>query len=387
MNYFKILRNFQKGDRSSFNVSVEQQRAYLDSLGDAKDDIDRGYKQYLCQNLFVSKWKVWAFNFAAALLVPFVALFYLLKGMFVNKGESVSVIIENKGMQEVIPITVTEKYQPDCRYWHESASLSFVDLSFLMKLIGRAPIHAYFVLKALMNVAYYSDMIRRHSPHIVIQFGEFSFSSSVLTDYCHRHKVKHIDIMHGEKLYFIRDAFFHYDECYVWDEYYADLFRSLKAESTQFQVALPPSLHIDLDMHHNDSVYADYKYYLALYNEKQINGIVQSMAFAKKNGMTVKYRPHPRYSDLKLLYKYVPTEEIEMPQEVGIMDSVSNMEYAVGSYTTVLSQAYFSGKRVILDDVTFKSQYNQLQEMKYILANKDCERLSVIGKKDNGNEI
>lgn len=376
MNYFKILLFLQRGDKSLFQVSVEDQDSFLKSLGEAKDDIDRGFKQYLCQNIFVPTWKVVLFNVAAALMVPLMVLFYLFKGLFVRKGEPERTIIEKKGMEEVIPDIVRDKYHPDSRFWNESSSMSFKDIGFLFKLVVRGPHHPYFVLKAMMNVVRYSDMIRRHTPSVMIEFGEFSFSSSILTAYCHQYNVKHIDIMHGEKLWFIRDAYFHYDECYVWDEYYTNLFRSLKAEPTQFRVALPPSLQIDTEAYSNPNVYANYKYYLALYSEEQIAGIVRTMAFAKQEGKTVKYRPHPRYSDMSLLRKYVTEDEIEYPTKVGILESISNLEYAVGSYTTVLIQAYFSGKKVILDDVTYRQQYDDLKKMKYILANNNLETLS-----------
>lgn len=380
MNFFKILRILQFGDLSQFDVTIEEQQAFLNSLGEAKDDVDRGFKQYLCQNFFVSRWKVWLFNVCAFFVLPIVVLLFLVKRLFAKKGEDVSAMIERKGMDEVIPEVVIDKYHPDNRYWKENASMSIQDIPFLGKLILRAPHHPYFILKAMMNVVYYSDMIWRHNSKVMIQFGEFSFKSSILTAYCHWHGVKHIDIMHGEKLWFIRDAFFHYDECYVWDEYYADLFRSMKAEPTQFRVALPSSMKIDAETYKKQEFYADYKYYLALYTEEQLRGIVQSMRFAKQEGKTVKYRPHPRYSDMELLSKYVHNNEIEFPKEVNIMESISNLEIAVGSYTTVLSQAYFSGKNVVLDDVTYMEQYNKLKNMKYILAEKKCEVLSNLNK-------
>lgn len=377
MNYFKILRILQRGDRNSFGIPVEKQQEFLQSLGEAISDIDRGFKQYQCQNFFVSpKWKIVLFNMVGAIVLPFVVLYYLVKGLGVKNGEHIDTLIERKGMDEVVPDVVREKFHPDNRYWDMGASMSLRDITFLLRLIVHAPHHPYFVLKAWMNVTLYSDMIRRHSPNVMIQFGEFSFSSSILTAYCHEHGVKHIDIMHGEKLYFIRDAFFHYDECYVWEEHYAELFRSLKAEPTQFHVALPKSMKIDVNVYINSNVYADYKYYLALYSEEQIKSIVQSLEFAKSEGKTVKYRPHPRYSDMELLRKYVKDEEIEKTSDVGIMESISNTEYAVGSYTTVLSQAYFSGKEVILDDVTYREQYSKLKNMKYILAEKECILLS-----------
>ena len=100
------------------------------------------------------------------------------------------------------------------------------------------------------------------------------------------------------------------------------------------------------------------------------------MSFAKKNGKTVKYRIHPRYTDLTILKKYVSKEDIELPKEVSIIDSISNMEYAVGSYTTVLLQAYLSDKKVLLDDVTFHDRFLQLKDYGYILAKDDIEKLS-----------
>ena len=260
------------------------------------------------------------FNVSAALLVPLMVLLNLFKGLFVRQGEPVKAIIEKKGMEEVIPLVVKNNYQPDGRYWNESSSMSLRDIGFFLRLVARSPHHPYFVLKAMMNVVRYSDMIRRHSPSVMIEFGEFSFSSSILTAYCHRYAVKHIDIMHGEKLWFIRDAYFHYDECYVWDEYYANLFRSLKAEPTQFRVALPPSLQIDTNAYLNADAYADYKYYLASFNEEEIKKVVDSMCFAKCKGKSVKFRPHPRYSDIGLLQKYVASSDIENPREDGGYD-------------------------------------------------------------------
>ena len=174
MNYFKILRILQRGDKNSFGIPVEKQLEFLQSLGEATSDVDRGYKQYLCQNFFVSpKWKIVLFNIAGAIVLPFVVLYYLMKGVCVKKGEHIDAMIERKGMDEVVPDVVREKYQPDNRYWDMWASMTLGDITFLLRLIARSPHNPYFVLKAWMNVTLYSDMIRRHSPSVMIQFGEF----------------------------------------------------------------------------------------------------------------------------------------------------------------------------------------------------------------------
>lgn len=370
MNYFKILVFLQRGDKTLFDIPVDIQKEYLDGLGEAADDIDRGYKQYHCQQLFVPRWKKVTFNLLSSVLVPLVFSFLFIKGLFNKKGIKVNSIIEKKGMDEVIPQIVKDVYKPNNMFWKEGLSLQVTDLSFILSLVMRSPFHPYYVFKAMMNLAYYSNMIYKHSPNTIIQFGEYSFCSSILTAYCHGHGVKHVDIMHGEKLWHIGDAFFHYDECYIWDKHYENLFKSLKAEGTQFRIAVPESMIINCECYKNVNYYSDYKYYLAECSESEIRSIVDSMKFAEMRGESVKYRPHPRYTNLVLLRKCVPEKDIEMCNDVPILYSISNCKYAVGSYSTVLSQAFFSGKKVILDDITYKKQYEKLKNMNYILSEK-----------------
>ena len=177
--------------------------------------------------------------------------------------------------------------------------------------------------------------------------------------------------MHGEKLFFIRDSYFSYNQCYVWNEFYKNLFISLLAAPFQFILAIPPSLKFDCDDFLDSSIYADYKYYLATCNEQQIKSIIASMQFVKKLGKRVVYRLHPRYSDISLIEKYVGKENIEYPDKVSIQASISNAGKIIGSYTTVLNQAYAVGKQIIFDDVTFLYQYKKLKEYKYIFSGKN----------------
>lgn len=371
MNYFKILFFLEKGNRRVFDFPKEEQLAYLNRLGEAKDDIDRGFKQYLCQNQLVRpKWKIVVFNLAGILGLPLTFFYFLLKRITAPKAKSINCLIEKKGMPEVVPDVVKEKFHPSEDYEVKS-SLGLRDIAFAGRLYIKAPLHPYFVFKAMMNVARYSHLIYSYSPKVMIQFGEFSFSSSILTAYCHQHSVLHVDVMHGEKLFNIRDAYFHYDKTYVWNDHYTNLLTSLNAESSQFVVAPPQSLVIDCDKYVKPEVYADFKYYLASYNEETIKRIVKSMIFAKHRGKSVKYRPHPRYSNLELLKKYVSEDEIEYGNQVTIQESISNLMYAVGSYTTVMVQAYFSGKHVIMDDVAEKDEYDLLKSLDYILSTID----------------
>ena len=78
---------------------------------------------------------------------------------------------------------------------------------------------------------------------------------------------------------------------------------------------------------------------------------------------------------MKLLRKYVKDEQIELP-EVNILESISSTQNIVGVYSTVLTQAYFNGLNVILDDMSEKKQYESLKDLEYILIDKVSERLS-----------
>ena len=143
----------------------------------------------------------------------------------------------------------------------------------------------------------------------------------------------------------------------------------MNADPSQFIIELPESMKFDLKNHYFENLYSDFKYYLAIYNEEEIKAIVNAMAFIIRRGFSVKYRPHPNYSDVNLLKKYVSDDEIEFPK-VSILDSISSTKHVVGVYSTVLTQAFFNGQNVIIDDVAFRSQYNALKDLQYILIDK-----------------
>lgn len=375
MKLIDILFFIDKHNKHQFEIPFTTQAAYMSSLGQPKNDIDRSYKQYLCQEFFSPWWIRTMWFIISVFGIPLVLVILLWKGRKVSLISKVDSIAEDKGMNEIIPEILLAKYDIHHKEWNSGLSLKQSDLKYISSnLFWRY--QPYFVLKAIMQIAAYSARITKYNPDRIIVHAEFSFCSSLLTNYCHSRDVKHINVQHGEKLLYIRDAFFHFDECYVWDDHYINILTRLNAEPTQFIVAVPSSLKINTAAHLNSACYADYKYYLAADNEVEIQSIVESMAFAKHEGKSVKYRIHPRYTDLSVLKKYVSDADIEYPSEVNIIDSISNLEYAVGSFTTVLLQAYLSGKRVILNDVTFKDRFIKLKEYGYILANSNAERLS-----------
>ena len=376
MNFFKILLFIGQGNKTFFECTVSEQEAYLASLGTPAGLFDRSYKQYCCHMFFVPLWKRGLIGMIAALIYPFMLAYLILKGYFYRRICHVNAISDFTSMREAIPDSIRGRYNPDSSVWDNALGLRFADMPIVFSLWIRYIAHPYFVLKVTIKFALYRALIIRYSPEVLIVHNEYSFTSSALTEYCHRNSILHINVMHGEKLYYIRDSFFSFDSCYVWDQHYIELFRSLNAEPNQFVVAIPPSLTIKTQSYIADDAYADIKYYLAYNNEEEIASIVNSLKPFIAAGKTVKYRLHPRYGNKDILMKYCSEDEIEDAEQIPIQASVSNLKYAVGSYSTVLLQAWFSGKTVVLDDVTFPSIYDKLKSMHYMLAEKPHIRLS-----------
>lgn len=371
MDFFKILKFLQRGDKSLFDVSITEQKAYMESLGYPKDDIDRGYKQYLCQNFFAPRYKIIIFNAIFVFFPPLLLIAYLIKGFFVKSRNNIEAIASMKLSSGHFPTEIINNYKINDEIWGRGQSLKLDDLKFCFKLLSKWIKSPYFVSKCIVYVAIYSDMIHKYGPKILLSHCEFSFSSSILTSYCEGKGIKHINTMHGEKLFYIRDSFFRFHQCYVWDNHYVNLFISMNAEPSQFRVFIPKSLRFDCSKYINKNIYAFYKYYLQICNENELRQIIKLLRALESDTISFKLRPHPRYSDMTLLHTLIDDDHIEDPSKVGIEESISNSNYVIGSFTTVLSQAFYSGRTAVLDDVVFKDQYMQLSERQYFLTKKN----------------
>lgn len=364
------------GNKSYFEIPISEQKGYLNQLGNAKDDYERSFKQYQGQMFYMTWKKRLLLSAFSVLPVLFLFIYYIINGFFLKSRGNVDAISRANEKKQFIPSTLMDRYVIERELWNSKGAVYIKDVPFISAFLIRNIIHPYYSLKVLFKIAKYSALIFQYNPKAIIVNDEFSFTSSVLTLFCERHHVKHIDVQHGEKLFFLRDSFFRFHECYIWDEHYKDLFISLKAEPSQFIIELPESMKFVVSSHYSQENYADFKYYLGIYTEEELKGIINAMSPIKRKGYTIKYRPHPNYSDRELLKKYVEETEIES-SEVNILESISSTKNVVGVYSTVLTQAYFNGQKVIIDDISYKNQYGALKDLNYILIDKVENRLSM----------
>ena len=184
--------------------------------------------------------------------------------------------------------------------------------------------------------------------------------------------------MHGEKLFNIRDSFVKFDRYYVWDQHYIDLLVKLRADDKQFRIEKPGILYLDINNH------GDYKYELTYYlggeSEKELYNIKASLLDTRIpfEKICIRYHPNPRFSDENQIKKIFNCFIIENPHEISLEVSVSSTKSVVSLYSTVLYQAYLSGAKIIIDDISNPMKFEKLKSLYYVMMNKPHILLSQV---------
>lgn len=363
---------------SEKTLRYQEQYDYLNSLPEPKDDIERSYNQYLCQ-AFSSENKLSLFikNAASAIMLP---VYYHKKYRQEEKKPDLD--------KPVIYIMVNNKTDMLPDEFHNSDKLVGVpygdgfflddeDIAFIRMVKRKYPYSYYFVYKVLLKIGLYSSIVRRYEPKAIVVNAETSYTSSILTYYCENKGIQHIDVMHGEKVFWIRDSFFRFTKCYVWSDYHVELFKSLRAVASEYIVSLPPAMRFDVSQYQVDqNKVVDYKFYLGYENQKTI-GVLRNVADKlTKKEKTFMLRPHPIYTDINLLRRWFSLDEIEDTNTVGIEESIMSTKNVVSIFSTVLRQAYYAGVRVVVDNCSNIEKYEEMKDLKFWLYQTDHTLLS-----------
>lgn len=371
----KIAVKLEKMQNSIFTYPVKKQAAYLKRFPKPKDEIERSYFQYCCQMKLYGP-ILYAFLNIASLPLAIILLCKY-KGRTVGLDPTAECVFFQNGLPDnVVPNCLRQRYSDMVSVTGQDNCLTKSDIAFLKEVFKRYPFSWMLWLKTILKISQYSAAIMRYSPDAVISCDEFSFTSSIVTKYCRTKDIKRINVMHGEKLYYMRDSFVCYDEYYVWDPYYADLLMELGAEKTQFRIELPDSMIIHLD----DGVQKtyDYTYYLAAENETVLKKIAESLNKLKGKGFHVAVRPHPRYSNAAEMKEIFNGMDIENAEDVSIEASLRRTKGAISLYSTVLNQAMAAGVDVVIDDVTNPENYRKLKELRYVILSAKHQLLSAL---------
>lgn len=354
---------------STFTVPVDKQKKYVAYFPEPKDDIERGFYQYRCQAMLRGR----LMNSLVSVASFPVTLLMLMKFRRANMPEKAepcenrAVFFRDGKPANIMPVALRDAFSECVTDPVEGSFLRKEDLGLIWELIRRYPLSWQFVLKCTIKIARYRYAIEKYAPKALIVCNEYSFTSSVLTEFCSRNGVELVNVMHGEKLYHIRDSFFRFHRCYVWDEHYIRLFESMRAEGSQFRVEIPESLCFHVEQL-PEKCY-DYTYYMGGEQREAMQIVCKALTGLIEQGKRVNIRPHPRYTDMQTLKEVCGEIPVENCSEVTIENSVLRSNAVVSQFSTVLLQAYYNGVPVVIDDLVNPEQFKKLKELQFIMLN------------------
>lgn len=343
------------------------QKNYVRSLGIPKDKLERSYFQYKCQMKLAGAGMSFLYNMASILLnIAYLAV-YSNRHAARKAKDHVRAVFLNGGNVDVIPRSLYQEYGEIRQITELSGSIHKEDMVLLKRIIRRYPFSPFFLFKIILKTAQYNAVFERYEPEAIIVCNEYSYTSSYMTYFCNLKHAAHINVMHGDKCYYIRDAFFQYDRCYVWDEHYIKLFQSLMAAKGQFRIETPPCLLYQIAKPIAKG--KDYTYYLQVEDIGQLQKIARYLEKLKDSGCKVAYRPHPIYEH-KMTRKILRNIHREDCRRVSIEHSVLGTRYVIARTSTVLLQAYYNGVDIVLDDITDPEEFRLLEDMDVMIVHK-----------------
>ena len=365
----KLQNKLLKGKQPFFTMRMEKQQEILNSFDEPKSLIERSYFQYLCQ----MKQLPLLMRFLQSILSVFALSYYYFKPSakvnITSDKKNIALFISGLNDMRYIPKAIEDEFDQIIYHGYETKiALTNSDKKLVNEIIMKYWYKPYFILKCVMKIGLYSVNIRNYTPTAILTFGEFSFASSVLTLYCNRQKIEHINIMHGEKIFDIHDSFVEFDKYYVWDQYYVDLMISLRANSEQFKIEVPRSVELEIDDY--SKYEKELTYYLGGETKNDLINLRINLLNTKIPIERICLRYHPRYGDKQQIFSIFSGFQIENPIEVPLSESISKTRYVASLYSTVLYQAFVNGKEIIIDDISNREKYKKLQDLKYIMIDK-----------------
>lgn len=371
----ELLKNISKTimvhQDKLFSCDRAKQEKFIRKLLEPKNEYDNSFSQYRCQSFLL--------GLPVSICVNVGAFFLLIFQMRLKEDEVEikkydAVFISQGISKNVLPRSLDEEYSSIITV--DSYNLQRFDKNdrdFVANIWKSRPFNFHYILKVLLKVKQYSYLINAYSPKAIIVNSEYSFTSSIMTRYCRDRNIEHVNVMHGEKLYYIRDSFFEFDRCYVWDAHYIELFKLLRANRNNYIIELPDSMGFSID----DTIKQyDYTYYLGNESVKEMKKISKILDILRLTGNRVSVRPHPRYSDLKCVQNVFYNFDVEDTKEIAIEHSLKITRNAIALYSTVLNQAIHNGINIIIDDMINPKKFVKLSELNYICLNKKHTLLS-----------
>ncbi|MFG1487466.1 hypothetical protein ABMA77_15430 [Halobacteriovorax sp. RZ-1] len=351
----------------SLPLSREEQKLLLfevDKVNVDEKKLERSYKQYLAEKNISRKTKFALLNIVSFLLFIPIFLVLLTRYFFLVKGESQS----NISLFKNLPIILEKKYEPLVI----NKPFGAIDICLFLKALNnclKVTLSPYFILRIIWKLSIYKQIVLEHQPKVIIISGEMNFESSFLTYFCNDLGIEHINIMHGEKYYFIKDSYSYFNSFYVWDEYYINLFKSLNGHADNFFVYNIMERYFNCDKNEFSNILKYYSQISSSFGEFK-ERVSNLMNYANENNLDLVIRFHPSHIK-KQEVEYVKKLNINVESSVvSLLESLLESKIICAESSTVLTQAFALGFPVVVDNTSI-TNYNRLKNLGlYILTQK-----------------
>lgn len=197
--------------------------------------------------------------------------------------------------------------------------------------------------KSLLAMAAHAGLFRQYAPSFVVMYKEYDFVCSMLTLQCRTHGVQSYNVMHGDKAYFARDAFFAVDRHYVWHAGYGDMAREMKASIGDVVVYTPDRMR---PPDHKLAPTSDVLVILPgieVAREDQERWVLALERISTRHRIRV--RPHPRNQCNQRIREVLGWSQVELsdPAHENAIQAIRSSRAVVGSHSTVLIESYCQG--------------------------------------------
>lgn len=369
---------------------MEDQKSYLEKLGKPKDQYEKAYFKYKCHAYYHYSLLIRiVYNFVGLIMVPFFAILLALKSTkkefsaFVPDG-AILIVSPTMGYKDIFPPQIGEKYTSIKEVKPLTIRERYMDREAWNRFgtcVARYWRHPFFCLEALIRISGNCELMYRYHPQAIIGYGwERDFIAPILLEYCKSKGVDRLTFMHGIFVYSIDKAFLSFTKYYVWEPYYVNMFTQLRAS--------PESLEIYKPQKYNPIVAprpegVEYEYFLTYYftadSKERMVRIKKCLDLFTKEGFSCKLRPHPRFTDLALLRELFPDYLIE-DSSWTLADSMECSKYIAAYNSTVLAEAFYSNKEVLIDDYVDPSKFKNMIDRGYIMLSRPHKLMTEVVK-------
>lgn len=359
---------------------VEEWETFLDSLPKEKDMFTLSLNKYKCRMYYFDwKYKVIA-NIGA-----FFELFKIHISSLLNKEnknnddkeknkEKLDMLVLEREVdpEDVFPNELYKEFPNNKKIEtkHNSTIIKDEDLKTAYKTLARKNLFKFeYKLLALKELALHSDILSKYDfKAVVVYINERNSFSPILKEIYEKKNKEFISFMHGENLFQLIKSYMSFTRYYIWDKDQIDMFKNdMHCNIDKYVHYVPRKLSRKYEL--KNKYEKDLTYYISATSKKALANLAEITENLKTKGKKLVVRAHPRMTDMEHLKSIFNDENIES-FDVKTPDSIENSEYIVGTATTVVTEAFYGGKKILIDDVTDREEFESLKSRKYLMLEK-----------------